>query len=277
MAKARAEAALAGATVLANPEGTAPGFAVRIGTARCFCMPGVPREMKRMFEHEVLPQLPPPAQPVVALRLKTFGLTESEVNDRLEGLEEKYAVVLGYRASFPEVEVKILARGADREQVAGHVRSVADAVRAHLGQQFVYGEGRTTLAAAVGELLAERGLRLGLAESCTGGLVSSLITEVAGSSRYFVGGVVSYDNAVKCGVLGVGADTLGDQGAVSEAVARQMAVGARRTPSPSSGNRPRCSSSGAAGHAPVRTGSARTAKDHRGRCPSWRRRPRHCA
>lgn len=217
-----------GATILKNPHGTAPGFAVRIGRAWCFCMPGVPREMREMFAGEVLPRLAPPKTPTVALRLKTFGLTESEVSDRLTGVEEKYGVVLGYRASFPEVEVKILARGTEPERLAGHVRAAADAVRALLGERFVYGEGSSTLAATVGELLAARSLRLALAESCTGGLVSSLVTEVPGSSRYYVGGVVSYDNAVKCNLLGVGADTLGDQGAVSEAVTRQMAEGARR-------------------------------------------------
>ncbi len=217
-----------GALVLENSDGTAPGFSVTIGRAKCFFMPGVPREMKRMFAERVVPVLPPPSEPVRALRLKTFGLTESEVNDRLEGLEEKYGIVLGYRASFPEIEVKILARGGDSERLASHVRAAADAVRARIGERYVYGEGTVTLAGAVGELLAERGLRLALAESCTGGLVSSLVTEVSGSSRYYVGGVVAYDNAVKCGLLGVGADTLGDQGAVSEAVARQMAEGARR-------------------------------------------------
>ncbi len=217
-----------GATVLPNPNGTAPGFSVLIDRAQSFFLPGVPREMKEMFTNEVAPRLPAPGDVVRALRLKTYGLTESEVNDRLAGLEAEHGVLLGYRASFPEIEVKILSRGADREVVEGRLRAAGDAIRARLGERYVYGEGNVSLAGVVGELLAQQGLKLGLAESCTGGLLSSMFTEVPGSSRYFMGGVCSYDNAVKCGLLGVGADTLGDHGAVSEAVARQMAAGARR-------------------------------------------------
>jgi nicotinamide-nucleotide amidase len=134
----------------------------------------------------------------------------------------------GYRASFPEIEVKVLARGGDREVVEARLRAAGSAVRTRIGERYVYGEGNVSLAAVVGELLAARGLKLGLAESCTGGLLSSLFTEVPGSSRYFLGSVCSYDNAVKCNLLGVGADTLGDHGAVSELVARQMATGAQR-------------------------------------------------
>ncbi len=217
-----------GATVLPNPRGTAPGFAARVGQALCFFLPGVPAEMKEMFLQGVLPRLTPPREVVRVARLKTYGLTESEANDRLAGLESEHRVLLGYRASLPDIEVKVQARGHDAHEVDLRLSSAVRVVRERLGEGIVYGEGNVTFAGAIGELLAARGLKLALAESCTGGLVSSLLTEEAGASRFFVGGVTAYDNAVKCGVLGVGADTLGDHGAVSEPVARQMAEGARR-------------------------------------------------
>lgn len=218
----------AGSEVLSNRIGTAPGFAVTVGSARAFFLPGVPVEMSTMFDEEVAPRLPRARGYRCALRLRCFGLPESEVNDRLAGIEPQHQVVLGYRATFPEIEVKVLAEAATSKDAHARCRAAADAVKSRLGPKIVYGEGDVSLASAVGELLRSRGLTFGLAESCTGGLVSELITRVPGSSDYFLGGVCSYANAVKSNVLGVGADTLGDFGAVSEPVARQMAEGARR-------------------------------------------------
>jgi len=221
-----------GAAILPNRRGTAPGFAVTIDGvvgARAFFMPGVPLEMKEMFNEHVVPRLPEAQGIRRALRLRCFGLPEAEINDRLAGLEEKHGVTLGYRASFPEIEVKVLVAGAEERDTEARCRAAADEVIERLGKRVVYGEGDVTLAGAVGELLGQLGWRLALAESCTGGLVSQLITNVPGSSAYYVGGVCCYSNEVKVGVLGVGADTLGDHGAVSEAVARQMAEGACRT------------------------------------------------
>lgn len=217
-----------GATVLANDRGTAPGFAVTIDGARAFFMPGVPLEMKEMFNEQVVPRLPEVQGVRRAHHLRCFGLPEAEINDRLAGIEEKHRVTLGYRASFPEIEVKVLVTGTDERDVEARCRAAAEEVVERLGRMVVYGEGKTSLAGAVGELLERTGWRLGLAESCTGGLVSQLVTNVPGSSAYFVGGVCCYSNEVKTAVLGVGADTLGDYGAVSEAVARQMAEGACR-------------------------------------------------
>lgn len=218
----------AGAEILPNRLGTAPGFAVTLGSARAFFLPGVPAEMSAMFDERVLPRLPPSREQRRAIRLRSFGLPESEVNDRLAGIEAQFDVVLGYRATFPEIEIKVLAAGTDPGDVGSRCRAAADAIRARLGPKIVYGEGSVTLASAVGKLLRQGGLTFGLAESCTGGLVSELVTRVPGSSAYYVGGVCCYANQVKSGVLGVGADTLGDFGAVSEPVARQMAEGARR-------------------------------------------------
>jgi nicotinamide-nucleotide amidase len=136
-------------------------------------------------------------------------------------------VTIGYRAHFPEIEVKVLARAANGAEAERLATEAATVVREQLGD-LVYGEGEMTFAESVGALCRERGLTLATAESCTGGLVASLITEPPGASDYFVGGVVSYANEVKIATLGVDAAILDARGAVSTEVARAMAEGARR-------------------------------------------------
>jgi nicotinamide-nucleotide amidase len=216
-----------GARILPNREGTAPGFSVQLERALAFFMPGVPREMKAMFEEHVAPALRPAANAELhQIRLKTFGLPESAVNDKLTGIEAEHAVVIGYRAHFPEIEVKLVARDRDLEQAKRRARAAAEEVKSRLGD-VVYGEGDVSFPEVVGALLIERGLTLGVAESCTGGLLSELITQRSGASAYFAGGVVSYANSVKKRSLGVSGELLVKHGAVSAEVARAMAEGAR--------------------------------------------------
>lgn len=213
-----------GARVLENRKGTAPGFQVALGHAQAFFMPGVPREMKSMFGEQVAPALEPFVKgQMFQVRLKTFGMTESAVNDRLAGIEAEHVVTLAYRAHFPEIEVKVLARGSD---CPARARAAADAVIARLGLDVVYGEGDVTFAQQLGKLLVERKLTLGVAESCTGGTVGRLLTERGGASDFFVGGVICYANRVKEGLLGVPAPLLAKHGAVSAPVARSLAQGA---------------------------------------------------
>jgi len=215
-----------GAAILPNRKGTAPGFSVQLGHSRAFFMPGVPREMKTMFGELVTPALAPfVREGMHQVRMKTFGMTESGVNDKLAGVEAEHGVTLAYRAHFPEIEVKVLARGADAETRA---RAAADAVVARLGPDVVYGEGDVTFAEQLGKLLVERKLTLSVAESCTGGTVGRLLTERSGSSDFFVGGVISYANSAKEALLGVPAALLAEHGAVSANVARAMAEGALR-------------------------------------------------
>jgi nicotinamide-nucleotide amidase len=218
-----------GATIVPNPNGTAPGFSVRIGRATAFFLPGVPLEMKAMFEASVVPAI---RSLVVGhghqTLLRTFGLPESEVNDRLAGLEAALGVTLGYRARLPEIEVKVFARAASAAEARARSEAGAREVRARLGDEAVYGEGTTSLPEAVCRLFEERSLTLATAESCTGGLIAELVTDVPGASRSFLGGVVAYSNAAKTELLGVDAALIERNGAVSEAVARAMAEGARR-------------------------------------------------
>ena len=216
-----------GARILPNPNGTAPGFHISLLSAAAYFMPGVPSEMKAMFETSVAPQLGALAgTPRHQLVLRTFGLPESEVNDRLAGIEASFGVVIGYRATLPEIEVKVLAEAATPAEAAALARSAADEVRARLGEH-VYGEGFGSLPEHVGALLVQRGLTVAVAESCTGGLAAELLTRTPGSSRYFLGGVVAYANQAKVELLGVPAALIAEHGAVSAQVARAMAEGAR--------------------------------------------------
>ncbi|HKY36641.1 MAG TPA: competence/damage-inducible protein A [Polyangiaceae bacterium] len=217
----------AGARVLPNPNGTAPGFRVELLGTPAYFMPGVPSEMKAMFETSLAPELKAlVTEPRHQIVLRSFGLPESEVNDRLAGIEASFEVVIGYRATLPEIEVKVLARAASPEVAARAARKAADEARSRLGDH-VYAEGFGSLPESVGALLAERGLTLAVAESCTGGLAAELLTRAAGSSRYFLGGAVVYANPAKTELLGVAPELIAQHGAVSTEVARAMAEGVR--------------------------------------------------
>jgi nicotinamide-nucleotide amidase len=218
----------AGARILPNPNGTAPGFCVKLGQTPAYFMPGVPSEMKEMFDAHVAPGLSAlvdDARHQIVLRC--FGMAESECNERMKGLEEQYGVYVGYRASMPEIEVKLLARAATPAAAQALARRAADDAKSRLGD-VVYGEGFGSLPEHIGALLAERGKTLAIAESCTGGLAAELLTRISGSSRYFLGGAVAYANSAKTALLGVPAELIAAHGAVSAEVARAMAEGMRQ-------------------------------------------------
>jgi nicotinamide-nucleotide amidase len=200
-----------------------------LNRALAYFMPGVPFEMKAMFEAEVAPVIAPLVRdPHFQILLRTFGLPESEVNDRLAGIEAEFDVTIGYRATMPEIEVKVLARAAELEAARAKAKRAASVVRARLGDEIIFGEGKTRFPEALAQLLAARGLRLALAESCTGGLVAELMTTHAGASSVFLGSAVTYANEAKTALLGVPAALIAEHGAVSATVARAMAEGARR-------------------------------------------------
>lgn len=216
-----------GAQILPNPNGTAPGFRISLADCDAYFMPGVPSEMKAMFDTSIAPQLSSlVSEPRQQIVLRTYGAAESEVNDLLAGVEESFGVVIGYRATLPEIEVKVLAKAASLAAAQALARRAADEVRVRLGER-IYAEGFGSLPESVGALLAERGKTLALAESCTGGLAAELMTRTPGSSRYFLGGVVAYANQAKTTLLGVPAQLIADHGAVSAEVAVAMAEGAR--------------------------------------------------
>lgn len=218
-----------GCTVLRNDHGTAPGFSLNLNRATVFCLPGVPMEMKKMFGSSVAPVILGSQQKSqVQIVIRTFGMAESTVNDALEAIEATHGVTLGYRVHFPELAVKVIAAAASTSEANAVAERAADAVCAKLGQGVVYGRGGTTLPFVLAQMLRERGLRFGIAESCTGGLVSALLTEQSGASDVFAGAVVAYSNEVKREVLGVPAALIDEHGAVSAPVALAMAESARR-------------------------------------------------
>jgi len=219
----------AGAVVVPNPLGTAPGYRVAHGAKHLVVLPGVPREMKPMITDTVLPWLRELRGGDVYLAhvFQTFGITESGLDEQVTGLLDPSEARVSFRASFPEISLRVVVHGPP-DEAAARLARVAARIRERIGG-WVYGEGATSLEEVVGKLLRERGLTVALAESCTGGLVAHRLTNVPGSSAYVVGGAVTYANSAKERVLGVRAGTLAAHGAVSEETAAEMAAGARHT------------------------------------------------
>lgn len=214
-----------GCTVLENPVGTAPGFALSTAHGRLYCLPGVPFEMKEMWAQQVAPDLRARfALPSPERRLfRVLGQGESQLQDLLGDLPELHpGIELGFRAHMPENQVKLVAP-------PGHpgMDAAAEIVRARLGRDLFAEDESVELAGAIGELLVASGARLALAESCTGGWVAHLCVSEAGSSRWFDRGWVTYSNQAKQDELGVQGETLAQHGAVSEETALEMARGAR--------------------------------------------------
>jgi nicotinamide-nucleotide amidase len=214
-----------GAEVLANRHGLAPGFAARLGDAHLYFMPGVPREMRPMFE-----QVEAALRPLVGAAGRTAkrtwrmtGLGEAQVDHALAGLLDGIAdATLHFRISFPETMVTVVVRRPDEAEATRVLHAIDTEVRRRLGEH-IYGVDGETLPQVIGRRLAERAATLATAESCTGGLVGELITAVPGASAYYLGGVISYADAVKLAELGVAEGTLAAHGAVSEPVVREMA------------------------------------------------------
>lgn len=217
------------AQIIENPAGTAPGFAVTLGDARMFFLPGVPSEMRTLFERSVVPAVAERVERTThQIHIRSFGMTESQVGDVLGDLDNPdEGIVLGYRASFPEIEVKVLGRGETAVEAEEKARRVAEEVRKRLGDA-AYGERDDTFPGAVGRILRDRGLTLAVAESCTGGLVGALLTSVPGSSDYLLMDAVTYANSAKTKMLGVNQDILRAHGAVSAETVEAMVEGALR-------------------------------------------------
>lgn len=223
-----------GATVLPNPVGSAPGFALTWRNARMIALPGVPREMQAMMQRSVIPCLSnqldrskqPRPHPITRVIFHTWGLPESDVNTKLHGLIEKRTpIALGLLASPTEVLVSLSTR-AHRSIKGAVLRSVEEAVRTRL-REWIYAEGQDTLEEVVGRLLRRQQLTVAVAESCTGGLIGYRLTQVPGSSAYVDRGALCYSNQAKMDMLDVPARLIEQHGAVSREVAEAMAKGMR--------------------------------------------------
>jgi len=217
-----------GAEMLGNPDGSAPAFALRIDRCTFFFLPGVPREYHRIIQELVLPRLAL-ATGHAALRtrvLQCYGLGESKLDELVAPVREQHPEVrFGFRTKFPENHLSLAALAQDEPTAEASLARVDALCRAALGG-YVYGQDGVTFAQAVGQELVARKQTLACAESCTGGLVTQLLTETPGSSSYLAGSFVTYSYEMKEGVLGVPKALLETRGAVSEEVARAMAEGA---------------------------------------------------
>lgn len=217
-----------GCTVLDNDWGTAPGVAFASGGTHVLMLPGPPRECEKMFRHRALPYLQKLSDGVIASRtVKTFGIGESAAEALLRDLMNAlHNPTLAPYAKPTGTELRITAHAPTREEALRLIAPVEEQVKAILKDK-VIGVDVDSLEEVCLRLLKERGLTVGTAESCTGGLMAKLLTDLPGSSAVFRGGVVSYTDAVKRGLLGVPEDLLAQYGAVSPQVAQAMAQGAR--------------------------------------------------
>jgi len=220
--------AVAGATALRNPRGSAPGIWLEQDGVVVACMPGVPAEMKTMFDDHVLPELARRFPGATSSRriLKIAAMGESAVEERVAPVYARWPDhAFTILASVGEVQLHLSAAGSEEESRATLDAQTRDFEAALPGR--IIGRDGQTLEGVVGELLRERHATSATAESCTGGLIAARLTDAPGSSDYFRGGLVAYANDVKSGELGVSAATLAARGAVSEETALEMARGAR--------------------------------------------------
>lgn len=217
-----------GCTVLDNDWGTAPGVAFQAGGTHVLMLPGPPRECEMMFRYRALPYLQKLSDGVIASRtVKTFGIGESAAEALLRDLMNAlHNPTLAPYAKPTGTELRITAHAPTREEALRLIAPVEEQVKAILGDK-VIGVDVDSLEEVCFALLKDRGLTVGTAESCTGGLLAKLLTDLPGSSAVFRGGVVSYTNGVKAGLLGVPQDLLDRYGAVSPQVAEAMAQGAK--------------------------------------------------
>lgn len=223
----------AGARVYANPAGMAPGFEIPVAGVPVMSLPGVPRELKAIFEGGLAARLDElraahGAAPRIARKIyRAFGRGESQYSAALRGLvDDVPGASLHYQVKFPETLLKVVVRDLDPVAAEARLAAIEEGLYARVGRH-VYGEGEDNLPLVVGRALLAAGATIATAESCTGGLVGALLTELPGSSGYFVGGAVVYANGEKIRQLGVSEDTLAHDGAVSEACVREMARGIR--------------------------------------------------
>lgn len=222
-----------GAEIIPNPNGTAPGFICPVEvdgrTRHVACFPGVPRETRHMVAASLAPWIVArrPDTRFLSRTFSTVGLAESRIDELLAGAISPDEARVAFRASFPRMYVRLTVQGAPGDDLEGRMDTLEARVHERLGSA-VYAVGDEGMEETVGRMLRERGLTLAVAESCTGGRIGDRLTNVPGSSDYFLLGVAAYSNEAKAAVLGVSEETLALHGAVSTQTAEEMAAGMRR-------------------------------------------------
>jgi nicotinamide-nucleotide amidase len=223
----------AGATVFPNPRGTASGLALEDGRGFAILLPGVPSEVHALLDGSVLEWLvrrfPDRAGPVLHRQVRTTGIAESILAERIDDITTSLApLTLAFLPHASGVDLRLTAWGDLPEAEArSRLDAAADALAGRLAR-WVYARDDQDMVDAVAARLTARGLRLALAESCTGGLIAKRITDRPGASDFLVAGIVSYANDAKTALLGVRPETLAAHGAVSGETAREMVEGVRR-------------------------------------------------
>jgi nicotinamide-nucleotide amidase len=220
------------AEIVPNPLGTAPGFRMEVTQnghpAHLIVLPGVPREMKPMMENEVIPWIKKNRgiDTVFAVRVfQTFGISESALDEAVAGLIKPEEGRVAFRAAFPQISLRVTVEdlpGRADQRLA----ELCERVRGRISN-YCFAEGDATMEEVVARLLTEKGVKLAVSESCTGGLIGHRLTNVPGSSRFFACDLVTYSNETKHDILGVREETLKEYGAVSEQCVLEMAAGAR--------------------------------------------------
>ena len=217
-----------GTDLIPNPLGTAMGALVEWEGTLFATLPGVPAEMKGMFEETLEPLVRSRSDgAIVSKTLHFAGMGESALAEKVQDFLDAADPTVAPLAGQGRVRLRITTRAATEKEAHEKIAPVEKEILSRLGDYF-YGEDEETLESSVGRLLKEKGATVALAESCTGGLISKRLTDVAGSSAYFGDGFVTYSNEAKERLLGVPHETLVESGAVSEPVARAMAEGARK-------------------------------------------------
>ena len=219
-----------GAKPLLNTLGTAPGIMAEVKGKLIFSLPGVPSEMKRMFAESVLPELQrfTGGQAVIIRKLKCFGAGESTIAEMLgSACQRGRNPLVNCTVESGIITLHIIASAKEKDTARKMAEKEEKKIRNILGE-VIYGTANQSLAQVVGEQLARQEKTLAIAESCTGGIVAKLLTDIPGASKYFTHGWITYSNAAKISELGVSADLIDKYGAVSEYVAQAMACCARK-------------------------------------------------
>jgi nicotinamide-nucleotide amidase len=221
---------LEGAAILPNDRGTAPGQWIEESDAFVMLLPGPPHELKAMFERQCLPRLARvvPRQAIRTLFLRVSGMSESDLDTLIAPVYKKYdnpaTTIL---AANGDLQIHFRARCSTATEAEELLAEVAGPVELLLGER-IYSRNGDPLEVVVGEMLRRKGATVSVAESCTGGMLGERFTSAPGSSDYFVGGLITYSNAMKIELLGVSPEVLAAHGAVSRETAAAMAIGARR-------------------------------------------------
>lgn len=221
-----------GSECLFNPVGSAPGFSLKIDRCLFFFLPGVPPEMRKMLSDKVLPRIEKLQGKTKAYcqnrTISTFGLTEAAVNEKLTDFPDLFKELkLGLRANFPVIQVKLYGTGEDEYYLNELLDKASDWISQKIGKRIVSVNG-SSMERVIGDLLIGKKATIAVAESCTGGLISHLLTNVPGSSGFFLFSGVTYSNQSKTKILDVSPSTLEKYGAVHEETAKEMAKGAQR-------------------------------------------------